>query len=183
MESIKANLIFAYALEKGIDYKKAQDHFTYGALYARERRLTLKENGICPKCGKNNAIKGKVHCFDCLKKRRDGYKTTSAKKDPDDAKIKRKIYRYNKYHKSKENGLCPECGHKKESSDYVLCDRCRGKRKSVYMELKQKGICVFCRKNKALEGYVTCHDCRLYINQYYSGYFEHRHGYRVGKSK
>ena len=39
-------------------------------IYRKKRREFLKEEGICPVCGKRKPIEGKVHCEICLEKRR-----------------------------------------------------------------------------------------------------------------
>lgn len=112
------------------------------AAYVRLYKEAMKRNGICIRCGKNNAIKGLSMCADCREKynaaRREKRKSIS---DVQKAKIAESKKR--SYQKSKELGLCVWCKTKKALNGLVLCNDCRlycNQSRSGYVEHSMKWI-------------------------------------------
>lgn len=87
----------------------------YGSHFRKQQNSLYREraeNGICTRCGKRTAEKGKKKCRICLDK---------------DAEIHRKLlYKRNKIREYREeNNLCYYCGQKVESLNGRLCHSCR----------------------------------------------------------
>lgn len=95
-------------------YKKNKEAFLGPT---RERRAKLKEQGICPECGKRKAEKGKVRCSVCLAKHRN----YQAQKNSQSA-LMRGI-----------DGLCSTCRKNPPKEGFKICESC-------YENLRQAGL-------------------------------------------
>lgn len=117
-----------------------------------------KSKGLCVKCGKAQAIQGKVMCTECAEKQ--------------------KIYQREIREFFKNMGLCPRCGKNKLFGDEKECPECsammyelnrksRERRNVTAMDyyrkdiqrLKEQGLCRSCRKRKVAEGHTYCSVC------------------------
>ena len=117
-----------------------------------------KAKGLCVKCGKEQAVKGKVMCADCAEKQ--------------------KIYRRETRAYFKNMGLCPRCGKNKLFGDEKECPECcammyevnrksRERRNITAMDyyrkdiqrLKKQGLCRSCRKMEVATGHTYCPNC------------------------
>ena len=120
-----------------------------------------KENGLCPRCGKQLDREGH-YCSECNTKHNKYVKET------------REFLR--------KQGMCPVCGKEKLFGDEKQCISCRQKaydrrkplteeqkkrysvrfneqRKSLYKERSENGICTRCGKYKAEKGKKKCRIC------------------------
>ena len=135
----------------------------------QKRMDSRKEQGICLRCGKEDAytMNGRSYCFDCCEKDhiRHSKRSEETKKQ------------YNQYHKDlynyrKENHLCPHCG--KELPDgytKINCEMCLSKaRRKSEISRRERGIishdsalycgvCVQCHKEPMYEGFKLCKKC------------------------
>lgn len=115
-----ANLCVLLRLQKRREYTK---------YYLRERYAALKETGICVVCGKNNAEKGHVRCWECSLDNAQRYGKTLERKDRDNRtrSEKRRLL----YEERKALGICVRCGKKSALKEYTLCQDCMEKRRSA----------------------------------------------------
>lgn len=121
----------------------------------------MRENGLCPRCGKKLDREG-FYCSECLEKVREYHREN------------RKFYR--------EHGLCTTCGKVKVFGSEKQCPECRAKKeqwrkpltqeqkekygerfrkqqKNLYQERKEQGICTRCGKRKTMSGKAKCGIC------------------------
>ena len=132
--------------------------------YAREHKKWLAEHHFCIMCGKNKAVPGKKHCYECCEKARKKKKNRS----------KETRERYNaaakkKYYELKEQGICVQC-RKHPTNGTALCAYCLGITRAKHKEYRlEKGIlprclmgdghsCYNCGK-ESLPGKKVCKDC------------------------
>lgn len=120
-----------------------------------------KEQGLCPKCGKNNDTDG-YYCNLC--------------------KEQRKLYQRGNRKFWKELGICPQCGKSKIYGDEKICldctiyrqgyednhkkvltreqkDRKNERNRRIRDERRAKGICTICGKRKPNPLRKICHIC------------------------
>ena len=119
-----------------------------------------KDNGLCPRCGKELDREGH-YCSECLAKNRE--------------------YRKNNRLFYKQNGLCSACGKEKAFGDEMQCISCREKHRrrkketkeqrerynekfkeysrNLYKERIEQGICPRCGKRKVAYGRKKCQIC------------------------
>lgn len=125
---------------------------------AKERYQMRKENGLCPRCGKNRNNNGK-YCTDCQTYYRERRKELLAMK------------------------ICPQCGREKLYGNEKACLDCtlrrikkdEKKRKEHREEIRQfnkeyyhrkheeriaNGLCTRCGKKKGDDGRKMCPMCR-----------------------
>lgn len=119
-----------------------------------------KKQGICVKCGKENAMPEKTMCFKCAEKVREYHRQN------------REFF--------KSIGLCARCGKNKVFGDEKECLECRAmmyelnlkskerrnlSNKDYYQRdiqrLKENGICRGCRKRKVAENRTYCEHCLI----------------------
>lgn len=133
------------------------NHTEYMKMYNQKR----KEQGLCPKCGKENNTDG-YYCLSC--------------------KEKRKIYQRENRIFRKRLGICPQCGKNKIYGDEKVCLDCRVYRQNyedvhkkvltreqkdiknergriVRIERKKNGICTICGKRKPNPLRAQCAVC------------------------
>ena len=83
-----------------------------------------KAHGICPRCGQEDAAKGKVYCLNCLDK--EAVATMIYRSTHDTRENNRKDCR-ERYYKAKENGICVRCRQNKAREGKVTCQACFNK--------------------------------------------------------
>lgn len=116
-----------------------------------------KLQGICVKCGKNEAIANRVLCVSCAEKQRKY------------AKENRDFY--------KKHKICPRCGKNKLFGSENTCPECLAKNmidckkwqskqggsseyyKKDIAKLKEKGLCRSCRRRSVEQGHTYCPIC------------------------
>lgn len=122
--------------------------------------MRRKSEGLCVKCGKAQAIQGKVMCADCAEKQ--------------------KIYQRETREYFKNIGICPRCGKNKLFGDEKECPECcammyelnrksRERRNITAIDyyrkdikrLKEQGLCRSCRTRKVAEGKTYCKNCLI----------------------
>lgn len=119
-----------------------------------------KLKGLCVKCGKVQAVKGKAMCTDCAEKQ--------------------KIFQRETREYFKNLGFCPRCGKNKLFGDEKECPECLAmmyelnrkskERRNIsakdyyrkdIQRLKDNGLCRGCRTRKATEGHTYCQICLI----------------------
>lgn len=126
----------------------------------------MRENGLCPKCGKENPTPDKSRCPICAER---------------DSKNRKENRQY-----LKKIGMCVRCGKNKAEPNKTLCYECIGKESDSYYaserteEQKERdrnrkrelaeerianGICPKCGKYKSDNGGI-CKKCKAYLRQY-----------------
>lgn len=125
-----------------------------------------KDNGLCPKCGKELDREGH-YCSECLVNHREYVREN-------------RIFYI-------EHGLCSRCGKERVFGEETICPECNSKAyiskmrqdknlvnekhrewsKRTHHEMIEKGICTRCRKRKADGGLKTCAMCREKKNRRY----------------
>lgn len=88
----------------------------------KEKRLFLKEHGICTRCGHNEALPGLTLCAICqekLKRKRKPVILTEAQKERNARLMKAR------YERLKASGLCVKCGKEPVEPGLVRCHNCR----------------------------------------------------------
>lgn len=126
---------------------------------SKETYKRRKTQGICVKCGKKKAVKGKVQCFEC------------AEHQKEENRKNRKFYM--------EHGICYRCGKNKLFGDEKICPEClaenmiackkwqskQGGSSEYYKKkikiLKEKGLCRKCNKRKVEVGKTYCTSCLI----------------------
>ncbi|MFR3727696.1 hypothetical protein [Lacrimispora sp.] len=127
-----------------------------------------REQGLCPRCGKNNATPEKSMCPTC----RENFN----RKRRENSKYLKKI------------GICVRCGKNKSEPNKTLCMECIGAESDKYhnkskdlssvVKIKERyrkrnlmnmrrvsGLCYRCGKHKVSSGEM-CSSCKAYLKQY-----------------
>lgn len=142
------------------EYMNCKTCRDYKAKKSLERRHTLRDSGVCYKCGKVKTDKG--ICDNC----RNELNTR-----------KNKLRKF-----SLSIGICPRCNKNALYDDgYKSCIECRTMNKkynenrkyvydheremSRYYRLKEEGICVVCRKRMAEPNRTRCSICAAKLNE------------------
>ena len=105
-----------------------------------EQYMWYKSHGICPRCGQENAAKGRVYCLNCLDKEAVStmiYRTTHNTKE------KNKEYCSMRYKNAIENGMCVRCFKRKARQGKTSCQLCFNKvrdKQAIYQRLKRMEI-------------------------------------------
>ena len=120
----------------------------------KERYEERKRMGLCPVCGKNRPLDGKVICGECNKLRQQ-----------------------NRDYKRKHN-ICVKCGRNKVAPNRKYCDECLEQRRARYQEqaktkeyvettklyrtrhnqkYKENGLCLTCGK-PVFENHTLCYN-------------------------
>lgn len=96
-----------------------------------------KSHNICPRCGCNDAVKGKVYCLDCLDKQAVA---TMQYRATHNTKEKNKKFCRERYYKLKEAGICVRCHQRKARQGKTSCQICFNKireKQAIYQRLKR----------------------------------------------
>lgn len=134
-----------------------------------ERYEWYKAHGICPVCGQNDPMPGRIRCADCIYKDGERKYKFLAKETPEE-KEKRLARQRKKskkrYEERKAQGLCVMCG-KPAYKGGVLCYECTIKAKKRDAERwekigitklpKPEGVCLICDK-PVKEGFRYCEE-------------------------
>lgn len=121
-------------------FKDKADRQRYNREYLRARYAALREAGLCIRCGKEEAIRGKF-CDACyaIRTRNDQKKTA-------------------RYRERRELGICPICG-KVQTGDGKPCAECRSRYADRYHTRLTMGVCPRCGK-PTVDDFTLCADCR-----------------------
>lgn len=95
----------------------------------RERYYEYKKMGICPGCGSNKPVKGKVYCLNCSDAQAVCNMIRRARMTPEEKKeeyLKRRPRKIEIYNMRKEAGLCVHCG-KPSRPKRTTCVMCADK--------------------------------------------------------
>lgn len=111
------------------------------AKYTRVWREKLKQQGLCPQCGKNKNRNGK-RCEDCLKS----------------ATEYNRLRLQNRY----DNGFCVQCGKNPYRNGQKSCESCAAKRRDKYTTCDNKDA----RREQAA---IIRRACRKRILAHYGG--------------
>lgn len=98
-----------------------------------------KSRGICPRCGQEDAAKGKVYCLNCLDKEAVSTMIWRSKNRTAD---KNKEYCRMRYYKAKEDGMCVRCFMHKARAGKATCQSCFNKvheKQAIYHRLRRWG--------------------------------------------
>lgn len=146
----------------------------------KEDYAWYKSHGICPTCGKQKSIKGKVNCLECSGRNLEWSVAyfQNLSEQCREARKKR-VSEYNKRIRKerKQKGLCTACGKKQARENKTLCNICANKQKrnnEKYMRKKAEsqgkdmiqrqfrtslGMCYICGKAVSPENRNFCHEC------------------------
>lgn len=133
--------------------------------YSKEDYQYYKSKGICVKCRRERALKGRVQCLDCLERDRE----RKSNKQP---KISKEQREYNKRKKQLcvAFKVCREC-QSKDATKGQVCLECwikrqrRNKNKSKSIDRSERkgyGLCYLCGR-PSVEGYNLC---QLHLEPY-----------------
>lgn len=118
-----------------------------------------KQKGICVKCGKESAQKGKVMCTKCAEK----VKFESAERR---AFFKKHniCYRCGKNKLFGNEKTCPECLAKVAIANKKMRSKISAEKQTTYYKmrndrLKEEGLCRSCGQNPRVEGKTYCMSC------------------------
>lgn len=105
--------------------------------YRKERYRTLKEYGLCVRCGVRPAKAHRVMCKECLLERNQTYGAALEKEDKLVVSAP-KLHKWKmRYEQRKEEKRCVSCGLSLDCNDSILCTQCRKKR-SDYLRHRRK---------------------------------------------
>lgn len=132
----------------------------YARVYAKEVYHWRKEHGICTRCGKEEAEKGKTVCLECKMVQREKMLAVYHNK-PEEFKAmqaeKKRLIRAEK----KANGICWQCS-KPVYKDHVYCYEHYISQRKADRKYKQKkykyhpsGTCYICGKESE-NGFKLC---------------------------
>lgn len=118
-----------------------------------ERYAWYKAHGICVTCGREDAMLGRVRCFDCLEKER---KRQGRYRERKGYKASKKQANARRAAARKENGQCIACARPAVPGK-VRCQFCLSKdaRNHKHAEWKPPGECLYCKEPHA-EGKKLC---------------------------
>lgn len=124
----------------------------------------FKARGICVRCRKEKAARGRTMCLNCLdeiKLRRAEYWAVQSPSERAETLKKMSRYRKTLYADRKAAGLCVTCG-KPAWNGHVRCWECsvrnansQRRRQQKKRQRKPAGACRFC-DSPALDGYKVC---------------------------
>ena len=119
-----------------------------------DRRKWYQENGICPRCGKNNLFGDEKVCLECNAKSYETSMKSREKLGKEHYNNVHKEWAKKEYKKRAESGICTRCGKRNADNGYKTCGICRSKsreyrrKKDYNIELRsdryKKELCYFC---------------------------------------
>ncbi len=129
----------------------------YKKSWSKETYEWRKAHGICVKCGKNDARKGKVTCLMCSFKSHNPMTEEQRKRHNEADYIKR--------HTRIAEGKCPDCG-KPAYPGHQRCYECMLRHRRQGREYQKRhekgyaaaGMCIRCGK-EPLPGRTVCAEC------------------------
>lgn len=143
---------------------------------AHKDYLFKKGLGLCAKCGREPARKGRTLCLECSEKA--NYNSKRYREGVNRKKVLDEKSQYGKRIRleRKAKGLCTGCGKQKPATGYVMCETCRKKkritnRRSWAKSGKAKhpgiertewykyGFCYSCGEEPPMEGFKICKRC------------------------
>ena len=144
---------------KGVHCKKCREKINEETKKTRE---FYKQNGICPRCCKNEILGDENMCPECKVK---AYETVMKNRDKDRYNKTHREWSKKEYQKRIEAGICTRCGKRDADKGYRTCGICRAKDTNTrrirnYKSEKRtdrikKGLCYFC-DNPVDEGFKVC---------------------------
>lgn len=117
------------------------------------RYQRLKEQGLCPVCGKERDRQDRVLCGKCRESVRDRKRNATVYERKHNAEIER--LRHKRY---REMGMCT-CGRPLKTG-HSRCAICIKRQQDRYEGKKANGLCVNCGKKKEEDKHVLCAECR-----------------------
>ena len=129
-----------------------------------ETRKWYKENGICPRCRKNNLFGNEKVCPECSAKDCEYAMRKRERLGKECYNLKQSELHKNQHHKRIELGICTRCGKREADSGYKTCEICRAKTRNYKRtkygkpdrsERYRQGLCYFC-DNEIKDGYKLC---------------------------
>lgn len=129
-----------------------------------ERRHWYQDNGICPRCGKNDLFGDEKVCPECNAKAYEIIMRSRERLGKEHYNNQHNEWARNNHQKRIEQGVCTRCGKRKADSGYKTCGICRAKTRN-YKRIKygkpdrneryKQGLCYFC-DNPIKAGYKVC---------------------------
>ena len=101
-----------------------------------------KSKGICPHCGKDKAVKGKIHCVNCLETFAVSQMIRRSKLTEEQKQYEHDYciaHHKKQYQKLKAQGICTKCKKRKASPGKVKCSICLAK-DARYKRLKRAEV-------------------------------------------
>ena len=89
-----------------------------------------KGQGICPRCGSENASKGHTLCLNCRDKQTVAtglYRAKMSEKRKAEESEKNKVYCRMRYEQYKASGICVRCHKNEARKGAVICQNCFNK--------------------------------------------------------
>lgn len=110
-------------------------------MFDRESYAYYKAHGICVKCRREDAVKGKVLCRACAE-RHSAYSKQryAALSEEEKNEYRRKSVENRKLlvARLKEHGICVQCGKSKARRGFVTCKACAEKMREYKKRMKAK---------------------------------------------
>ena len=147
---------------QGVHCKKCREKINKETKKTRE---FYKQNGICPRCGKNEILGDEKMCPECKART---YETVMKNRDKDHYNKTHREWSKKEYQKRIEAGICTRCGKRDADKGYRTCGLCREKdtNKRRIRNYKQpredrikQGLCYFC-DNPVVDGLKVCEEHR-----------------------
>lgn len=144
--------------------------------YTRDMYHFYQDNGICPRCGKNNLVGEERYCPECRAKdllRKARYSDEKKRAIAEKSKPRKSAYNKRIYEDRKQNGMCVRCGKHKAEQGKMSCGMCLEKQRkqnakrydkkvglSAYDRqiLRERGMCSYCLKEIPTHGKL-CDRC------------------------
>lgn len=104
-----------------------------------------KSKGICPQCGSENAVKGRILCATCYERHADAtrrYKVKMTEKQRATEVEKNRVRCKARYDLWKDMGVCVLCGNRRPMRGKTICPVCSNKRRirdKIYHQEKRDG--------------------------------------------
>ncbi len=124
----------------------------------RRRAESRREQGLCPKCGRDSPAPGRSLCDSCLGKARAAERARYLERKIEgsayggrDPESRRRMARERAWKRRRERleaGLCTTCGERKPAEGGAVCEDCRQARraaeKKLYEKRRSSGRCGRC---------------------------------------
>lgn len=132
---------------------------------SRKTRQFWKDNGFCPRCGKNKLWGEEKSCPECKAKHYASIMKSREKKGKEQYNEEHRKWLKKAYDKKISEGICYRCGKRKADNGLKSCGICRAKHNEKRASRKKnfeyrgdrykKGLCYFCDE-PIKPGYKTC---------------------------
>ena len=153
-------------------YKDLEKARAYERERHRKRTADRREQGLCPKCGRQPPAPGRSMCESCLERDRETRRARYAEaraggvpyggRDPESRRRMARERARKRRRERVEAGLCPRCGERKPAEGGAVCEPClelrRAAEKKLYAERRAGGRCGRCG-GEVFAGASRCEAC------------------------